>query len=72
MTNTVNELTMIYSEANERMIHKGFTFENVYGEHHFTWNEADEVYYSDEVDDKYYFLDTAEKYVETRSNYWWD
>lgn len=39
---------MIYSENNERMIHSGFTTEKAW---HFTWNEADEMYYNDADED---------------------
>lgn len=52
---------MIYSDYNERMIHKGFTM----GKHpyldHYTWYETDEYYYRDITDDIRITLETAEK-----------
>ena len=57
---------MIYSNSLGCMIEKGFTISKVvfynkggfkllrYKEH-FTWNDNDCVYYSDEIDGKYYF-----------------
>ena len=38
---------MIFSDANDCMIHSGFTYRG----YHFTWNEPDELYYRDDVDD---------------------
>ena len=37
----------IWSENAESMIEKGFTYKGK----HYTWDEADEVYYRDDVDD---------------------
>lgn len=61
-------MKMIWSENEERMIHKGFTF-IVYKRNgkeykeHFTWNEEDELYYNDETDEDYYSLNIAERQV---------
>lgn len=61
-------MKMIWSESNKRMIHKGFTFivckrnGKEYKEH-FTWNEEDELYYNDEIEDDYYSLGTAERKI---------
>ena len=41
---------MIYSDSLECMVHKGFTYKGK----HYTWNDADCVYYWDESDDDYY------------------
>jgi hypothetical protein len=40
----------IWSENQETMIDKGFTYKGK----HYTWDEADEVYYRDDVDDNYF------------------
>lgn len=40
---------MIWSENQESMVVKGF----VYRGKHYTWCEADELYYRDDVDDIY-------------------
>lgn len=40
---------MIWSENEGAMIYKGFTYRGK----HYTWDEADEVYYRDDVDDTY-------------------
>lgn len=40
----------IYSDYLEEMIPVGFTVDTV----HYTWNEEDLVYWSDETDDDYY------------------
>lgn len=42
-------MKMVWSEVNEAMVVKGFTFKNK----HYTWCESDEVYYRDDVDDTY-------------------
>jgi hypothetical protein len=47
---------MIYSEYNEGMIHKGFT----YGHKHYTWCEADEMYWRDDVEGDGYDIYQAE------------
>lgn len=41
---------MIYSDYLEEMVVSGFTV----GETHYSWNEIDLVYWSDETDDDYY------------------
>ena len=41
---------MIWSESQERMVNKGFTLNG----RHYTWNDADEVYYRDDTDDTCY------------------
>ena len=46
---------MVWSGANGIMIHRGFTRKGK----HYTWNEADEVYYNDENDEDFYFLQSA-------------
>ena len=40
---------MIWSENTGDMVYKGFTYKGK----HYTWAEADELYYRDEVDDTY-------------------
>jgi len=40
----------IWSENQEAIIDKGFTYKGK----HYTWDEADEVYYRDDVDDNYF------------------
>jgi len=39
----------IYSESNEGMIPRGFTSQKGF---HYTWSEADELYWRDDVDDR--------------------
>lgn len=63
---------MIFSASADKMVHKGFTFTNIFGEHHYTWSESECAYLSDEVDDCFIWLEDAEENVATKSNYEWD
>lgn len=61
-------MKMIWSDNNNRMIHKGFTYHNK----HFTWNESDEMYYYDESEELRFYLDTAEYYADQDNGIIWD
>ncbi len=64
----------IYSDQEDRMVKQGFVRkysigdEVWIGDEHFTWNDEDEVYWSDVVDDKYYEeYETDHPFVSARS-----
>lgn len=64
----------IYSDSEDRMVKQGFVIkysigdEVWIGDEHFTWNDEDEVYWSDDVDDKYYEeYETDNPFVSARS-----
>lgn len=57
---------MILSESQERMIHSGFTRNG----NHYTWDDVDEVYFRDDVDDDYIFYDLAESLAEVGEIKW--
>ena len=72
----------IYSEIENRMIKYGFRFKYSYSdvvfisEYHYTWNEEDEVYYSDDIDGIYIEeCDTESPYIDYRGyrkDFIWD
>lgn len=72
----------IYSESDNRMIKYGFRFKYSYsdvvfiGTEHFTWCEDDEVYYSDDIDGKYFEeYQTESPYIDYRGfrkDFIWD
>lgn len=43
-------MKMVYSENQEIMVNIGFTYKG----NHYTWDEQDEGYYRDDVDDVFY------------------
>lgn len=45
---------MIWSEAQEKMVVKGFSRSANGFRAHYTWNDDDEVYYNDEDEEDYY------------------
>lgn len=51
-------MKVIWSEVNESMIVAGFTYKN----HHYTWNEADEMYWRDDVDDEGFDLEMMNRF----------
>lgn len=47
---------MVYSGTLDEMVVKGFYMKKRNGEYrHYTWSEADCVYWADDVDDKFYY-----------------
>ena len=46
---------MIYSDTLDEMIIKGFYIKNNEEYRHYSWNDLDCVYWSDDVDDRFYY-----------------